>query len=192
MLEDQLAKEVLSGSAELAAVPHDKFSLLFRQYEVEQFYYDEGALLDERRYEEWLALFTQDIRYWMPIRRTKSSNALDQEFTQPGEMGFFDDDHRMLSARVKKLATGYAWAEDPPSRQRHIITSVRILSEADGELSVESNFHLYRTRLNSEEDNWIGHRKDRLRRVDEGLKIARREIYLEQTVILARNFSNFF
>ena len=167
-------------------------STLLMQHEVEQFYYQEAAFLDARRYRDWLNLFTPDIHYFMPIRRTKTTKDLAREFTQPGEMAFFDDDHFMLTARVKKIETGYAWAEDPPSRQRHLITNVRVVSKDADEIQVETGFHFYRTRLHSEEDTWIGHRSDTLRRVDGELKICRRTIYLEQTVLLARNLSNFF
>ena len=59
-------------------------------------------------------------------------------------------------------------------------------------MSVESNFHLYRTRLNSEEDNWIGRREDKLRRADGGFKLSQRHVYLEQTVILSQNMSSLF
>ena len=189
MLDDLPPK---TASAPKSALTSDQLNELYRQYEVEQFYYEEAALLDERRYDEWLKLFSEDVHYWMPVRRTKTSNALDREFTQPGEIAFYDDDYSMLATRVKKLDTGYSWAEDPPSRQRHIVTNVRVLSDIEDVLIVESNFHLYRTRLNSEEDSWIGHRKDHLRRVAGQFKIAKREIYIEQTVLLSRNLSNFF
>lgn len=162
------------------------------QYEVEQFYYAEAALLDERRFSEWLDLLTSDIHYWMPIRRTVMNADLDQEFTKPGAMAFFDDDKAMLEARVKKLATGYSWSEDPPSRTRHMVHNVRVLAAKGEEITVESNFHLYRTRLESEEDSWIGRRRDRLRRVEGALRIAERHIFLDQTLILSRNLSNFF
>ncbi len=167
-------------------------SRMMLQFEIEQFYYAEAALLDDRRFGDWLALFAEDAHYWMPIRRTMTSNELDREFTAPGAMAFFDDDRMMLAARVKKLATGYSWSEDPPSRTRHLVTNVRIVRDEEGELAVNTNFHLYRTRLNSEEDNWIGSRKDVLRRTPEGLKIVTRHIFLEQTVLLSRNLSSFF
>ena len=162
------------------------------QHEVEQFYYAEAALLDERRFAEWLDLLTSDVHYWMPIRRTVMNADLDQEFTRPGAMAFFDDDKAMLDARVKKLATGYSWSEDPPSRTRHMIHNVRVLAVDGEELTVESSFHLYRTRLESDEDSWIGRRRDRLRRVDGALRIAERHVFLDQTLILSRNLSNFF
>jgi biphenyl 2,3-dioxygenase beta subunit len=51
---------------------------------------------------------------------------------------------------------------------------------------------VYRTRLKSEEDSWIGSRHDTLRRVDDTFQIAKRVVYLEQTVLLSRNLTNFF
>jgi 3-phenylpropionate/cinnamic acid dioxygenase small subunit len=162
------------------------------QHEVEQFYYAEAALLDERRFSEWLDLLAPDIHYWMPIRRTVMNADLDQEFTKPGAMAFFDDDKKMLEARVKKLATGYSWSEDPPSRTRHMIHNVRVLAVEGEEVTVESNFQLYRSRLESDEDSWIGRRRDRLRREEGALRIAVRHVFLDQTLILSRNLSNFF
>lgn len=162
------------------------------QFRLEQFYYDEAAALDERRYEDWLALFAEDIHYWMPVRRTRTSNELDKEFSAIGGVAFFDDDLEMLATRVRRLDTGYAWAEDPPSRVRHLITNVRVRAIGEAGFEVNSNFHVYRTRLNSEEDNWIGHRRDLLRPKSDSFEIARRHIFLEQTVLLSRNLSNFF
>lgn len=172
--------------------PADRAALRALRPEIEDFYYDEAALLDGRRYGEWLDLFTDDVHYWMPVRRTRTSNELDGEFTKPGDMAFFDDDKAMLAMRVRRLGTGYAWAEDPPSRTRHLIANVRVLAVEGAEIEVESAFHLYRTRLNSEEDSWFGRRLDRLRRLDGALRIARRHIYLDQTLLLSRNLSNFF
>jgi biphenyl 2,3-dioxygenase beta subunit len=128
----------------------------------------------------------------MPIRRTRLQRELDQEFTKPGEMAFFDDTKPLLAGRVTKLLTGRSWAEDPPSRTRRLITNVRVLDDDGTQLTVASNFLLYRTRLNSEEDSWVGSRRDVLRRVGDSFQIAARTIHLEQTVILSRNLSNFF
>ena len=52
--------------------------------EVEQFLYHEAELLDERRYEEWLTLFTDDVRYWMPMRRNVPHDESAREFTREG------------------------------------------------------------------------------------------------------------
>ncbi len=162
------------------------------QFEVERFYYEEAAMLDERRYIDWLDLFTDDTHYWMPIRRTRTANELDKEFTPRGTMAYFDEDKPALENRVAKLETGYSWAEDPPSRTRHIVTNIRVLEDDGAELTVESSFLPYRPRLDSEEDTWIGRRRDVLRRVDDALRVADRQIFIEQTVLLSRNLSNFF
>ncbi len=162
------------------------------QYEVEQFLYHEARLLDERKYEEWLELLTDDIHYWMPIRRTTMMRDIENEFTAPGAMAFFDDDKNYLTLRVKKISAGNAWSEDPPSRTRHFVTNIRVVDVQDNDISIEANFHLYRTRLDSDEDSWIGRREDLLRRVDGNFMLARRHLFLEQTVITAQNMSNLF
>lgn len=65
----------------MAAMPLFSRDLAYRmrlQFLAEPFYYVEAAALDQRRYEDWLALFTDDVHYWMPVRRTRTSNELDQ------------------------------------------------------------------------------------------------------------------
>lgn len=161
-------------------------------WEVQQFYFDEAATLDDRRYSDWLNFFAEELHYWVPIRRTRTVDELDKEFTSEDEMGWFDDDRPLLEARVRKLETGYAWSEDPPSRTRHLITNVRVLEDDGESLQVESDFILYRTRLNSEEDIWVGMRRDKLLRQDGAYKIAKRTVLLDQTLVLSKNLSNFF
>ena len=162
------------------------------QYEVEQFLYAEAALLDARRYRDWLGLLADDIHYWMPIRRNVNTADLDLEFTKPGEMAYFDDDRGVLEMRVKKLEAGSAWSEDPPSRSRHFVSNVRVLAVEGDEITLEAAFHLYRTRLNTEVDSWIGRREDVLRRKGESFVIARRHLFLDQTLIRSTNMSTLF
>jgi 3-phenylpropionate/cinnamic acid dioxygenase small subunit len=174
------------------AVSQMSIAAVVLQHEVEQFLYYEAALLDAHDYDAWLDLFTDDTHYFMPIRRTRMARELGGEFTRPDEMAWFNDTKFQLAGRVIKLRTGRSWAEDPPSRTRHLITNVRVVEDDGNEVAVRSNFHLYRTRLKSEEDSWIGSRHDVLRRTDTGLRIAQRTIYLEQTILLSRNLSSFF
>jgi biphenyl 2,3-dioxygenase beta subunit len=98
----------------------------------------------------------------------------------------------LLEARVKKILSGTAWAEDPPSRTRHVITNIIVTEDRGDELDARSNFILYRTRLKSEEITWIGSRRDVLRRNGSSFLIAKRHIFLEQTLLLSQNLSNFF
>ena len=162
------------------------------KHEVEEFLFMEAELLDSRRFDDWLSVLTEDIHYWMPIRRTTTAREVEREFTKPGGMAFFDDNLDYLKMRVDRLRVGRAWAEDPPSRTRRLITNIRVTAIEGEEVAVGCNFKLYRTRLNSEEDSWIGRREDTLRRVDGQFKLARRHIFLEQTVILSQNMSSLF
>ncbi len=98
----------------------------------------------------------------------------------------------VLEMRVKKLEAGSAWSEDPPSRSRHFVSNVRVLGVAGDEVTVEAAFHLYRSRLNTEETSWFGRREDVLRRAEGGFRLARRHIFLDQTVILSTNMSTIF
>ena len=162
------------------------------QYEVEQFLYHEAALLDDRKYREWFALVADDIHYWMPIRRTVTRGDLEFEFTKPGAMAYFDDDHALLEMRVRKLEASSAWSEDPPSRSRHFVSNVRILEVLSDEITLDACFHVYRTRLNTEVDSWVGRRTDVLRRAGRGFKLVKRHLFLDQTVIVSKNMSTIF
>ena len=160
--------------------------------EVEQFLYREADLIDERRFDDWLDLLAEDLEYWMPVRSTRALGDEANEFAKPGESAFFDDDKASMEQRVRKLHTGYAWAEDPPSRTRHCVSNVRI-GAASGELvEVRCNFMLYRSRLAADEDLWVGRREDRLRRNGESFLIARRHIYLDHVSLASKNLSVFF
>jgi 3-phenylpropionate/cinnamic acid dioxygenase small subunit len=173
--------------------------------EVEQFLYREARLLDERRFHEWLDLFTDDVRYWMtsrPNRYPKSSKALaildparynENDLAAEGELAILDESKETLTARVARLGTGMAWAEDPPSRTRHMITNIEVEpTSADTELTIYSNFLVYRSRGETEQDFYVGARQDLLRRVGDNWKIASRRLLLDQNVLTAKNVSVFF
>jgi len=173
--------------------------------EVEQFLYREARLLDERRFHEWLELFTDDVRYWMTGRSSRypaSSKAivvLDRGRTTEGassaedELAILDESKATLAQRIARLDTGMAWAEDPPSRTRHFVANIEVEpGEAPAEITVYSNFMVYRSRSETEEDFYVGARQDVLRHVDGTWKIARRRLVLDQNVLLAKNVSIFF
>lgn len=160
--------------------------------DVERFLYDEAALLDARHYRDWLGVLADDLEYWMPIRRTVTVSDLANEFTRLGDMAFFDDDRTMAEMRVKKLEAGSAWSEDPPSRSRHFVSNIRVVALDGDEITVESCFCVYRTRLNTEVDTWTGRRVDGLRRTNEGFRLFKRHIFLDQTLIRSTNMSTLF
>jgi biphenyl 2,3-dioxygenase subunit beta len=173
--------------------------------QVEQFAYREARLLDERRFHEWLELFAEDIHYWMVQRTTrypKSSKALvladpkrydDSDTLQEGGLALYDENLDSLQRRVARLDTGLAWSEDPPSRTRRFISNIEAApGNTENEILVHSNFLVYKNRAETEQDFFIGKRKDILRRLNGSFKIASRRMILDQTVILAKNISIFF
>jgi 3-phenylpropionate/cinnamic acid dioxygenase small subunit len=173
--------------------------------EVEQFLYREARLLDDRRFHDWLTLFTDDVRYWMASRTNrypKSSKAIsildperyvEDDIGREDELAILDETKETLIGRVARLDTGMAWAEDPPSRTRHMISNIEVESgDVESELRVYSNFIVYRSRAETEQDFYVGARQDVLRRVDGEWKIAHRKLILDQNVLLAKNVSIFF
>jgi 3-phenylpropionate/cinnamic acid dioxygenase small subunit len=163
------------------------------QHEIEQFLYYEAAVLDARRYPDWLDLLSEDCSYYMPTRYNRTRREMEHEFSHANEVAHFDDDKASLRVRVKRLLTGQAWAEDPPSRTRHMVTNVRIDRRSANELQVFCNFHVYRSRLERDVETFVGERHDTLRRhsAAPGWQIVRRVILLDQTVLLAKNISIF-
>ena len=168
--------------------------------DVQQFLYHEAWLLDERRYHEWMDLLTDDLHYWMPLKRTVLlKDAARYETTGPDEQSYFDDDKLMIRQRVAKLDTGFSWSEDPPSRTRHMVNNVQIREVKETaigqEVTVDVYFFCYRSRLNSmvgsDTDFWVGTRRDVLRRFDGEWKIAKRHIFIDEAVLQSQNISNF-
>ena len=175
----------------MTADPAAIAQLLLKQ-EIEGFLYHEAELLDERRYEEWLELFTDDARYWMPIRRNVPPDTPERAFTREGaDVNWFDEGKDTLARRVAQIRTGVHWAEEPPSRMCHMVSNVQILSAAPSEVKVKSRFLVYRNRVETETDLLVGKREDTLRRVDGGWRIARRMIVLDQSVLLVKNLTFF-
>ncbi|MBF6247347.1 benzene 1,2-dioxygenase, partial [Nocardia elegans] len=134
-----------------AAVELEKVLL---QHRVEQFLYHEALLLDRWRWSSWLELFTEDVLYWMPVRKNRLRRQRDQDEVPEGiEMAHFYDDFESLRMRVNQMHSGTHWAEDPPSRCRHLVTNVIVTPRTDdgarsaAELDVSCNFVLYRNRL---------------------------------------------
>lgn len=160
-------------------------------WEVYSFLMHEAQLLDEHREREWLdSCCAEDILYLMPVRETRERGAGDG-FSD--EMFYFEEDRGSLELRVRRLETEYAWAEDPPSRTRHFVTNVRVEpGENEDELFVRSNLLLYRSQgTDRHYDTVSAERRDVLRREDGELRLARREILLDHTVLTTHNLSVF-
>jgi 3-phenylpropionate/cinnamic acid dioxygenase small subunit len=107
----------------------------------EEFLYHESALLDERRFEEWLDLYTDDAVYWIPQG--------DEE--DPGRhVSIVYDDRRRLHERVLRLSSGFAYSQDPPSRTCHVVGNVVAHDGEGGEVDVSSTLLVAEVRRNTQ------------------------------------------
>ncbi len=167
--------------------------------DIEDFFFREADLLDDRRFRDWLDILADDISYFMPIRRNvKFGQHAARENTKIGEgISWFDEDKWTLTKRVEQILTGVHYAEEPLSRICHMVSNVQIRGvrpdlEQPRELDVTSRFLIYQNRVEYETYTFVGRRNDMLRMTESGWKVARREILLEQNILLAKNLTMFF
>jgi 3-phenylpropionate/cinnamic acid dioxygenase small subunit len=160
-------------------------------FELMQFYIREAWLLDERKLKEWLTLFTDDVLYFMPRRKNVPRRELHRELSPLGDLAILEEDKRYLEMRVARLDSGMAWAEDPPSRTRHLIGNLEAAPLENGEVAARTAFLVYRSHLETDHQLLSGCREDQLRKTDGAWKIARRTIILDANVLLDKNLSVF-
>jgi benzoate/toluate 1,2-dioxygenase beta subunit len=84
--------------------------------ECERFLVHEAWLLDDGKFDEWLALFTEDARYWVP-----SEPGQDDPLTT---VSLMYDDRRLLETRVRRLASPRLYSQEPRSRTSRIVSNV--------------------------------------------------------------------
>ena len=151
---------------------------------------EEAALLDARRWEAWLELLADDVRYVMPVRVTTSVRSGNDV---RAEMAHFDDDRYSLGKRVERLATEHAWTEDPPSRTRHLVTNIRTFATGtDDVLRVESAVLLFRSRGDTRPPEIIcAGRVDCLRANGSSYQLAERRIDVDESVLRTQNLAIF-
>ncbi|HJT92997.1 MAG TPA: aromatic-ring-hydroxylating dioxygenase subunit beta [Mycobacterium sp.] len=159
--------------------------------EVVQWIYAEAELLDAWKEREWLEeMVSKDIVYQVPLRQT-IERARGNGFAQ----GAFHFDERFgsLETRVARNETEYAWAEDPPSRIRHHISNIRVAAGDQG-FQVSSNLLIFRTHRDAIKPELLSARRDDLlRRDDHGrLRLLRRQVFLDATIINTHNMALFF
>lgn len=116
--------------------------------QIEDFLYEEAALLDEWRLDEWLDLLTEDATYEVPSTDMPDG---DPKTT----LSLIADDITRIRSRVKQLLGKTAWAENPRSRTRRLISNVRIREVKGETIYVTANFVVYRMRF-EQVDTYIG------------------------------------
>jgi 3-phenylpropionate/cinnamic acid dioxygenase small subunit len=158
------------------------------QHAVEQFLYDEAAILDDHRYRDWLAILSPQIRYVMPVRISVVRGRPDER----ADLGHFDEDLYGLTKRVERLETEQAWTEEPPSRPRRFVSNVRGFWREDGDLTVHSYLLLFRSRGDQRPPEWLSAgRRDRLRPADAEFVLMERRISVDESVLRTQNLALF-
>ena len=142
--------------------------------EIEAFLFLEARLADESRYDEWEALVTDDVHYWVP--------AEPSDYDPAARLSYLNDNRARLATRIRQLKTGLRHSQTPPSLMRRLISNVEIFPIDDGSAlyRVESNFVLYELARQATGDLrlWAGRTTHRLRRVDGRLRIAAKRVDL--------------
>lgn len=153
----------------------------------------EYRLLDEERFEEWLEMLHPDIHYWMPgMENRRRENALEHGFFDSQHMALFDDGMRDLKRRVARFLQPSAWAENPATRNVHIVAGVEVFhSEISGEYAVYSTFQSIRARGLDEEYVFSGRRYDTWSDDDGQLKLKKRLILMPNATLNCKNINTF-
>lgn len=152
--------------------------------------YDEAAALDERRFDDWVAMLEQDLLYTAPVRLTRNGPNKDRDVMRT--MMHFDDNYSSILMRTGRLSKS-AWAEDPPSRTRRFVTNTRVAEcETAGEYEVSSYLYVERSRFDvAHNETLSAERRDIWRLVGGAYKLARREIIVDQSTLGMSNLAIF-
>lgn len=147
--------------------------------DVEQFLYAEADLLDDWKLNEWAALFTEDATYVVPVP--------DEPDSDPATtVSLVADNIDRLRSRVHQLLGRAAWAENPRSRTRRLITNVQAKPLEGDEVAASANFLLHRAR-HDRIDVYIGRVDYRLLREGSGFRIRHRRAALSQDSVRPQN-----
>lgn len=121
-------------------VPDERFAPTLA--ECDAFLVHEARLLDEAKFDEWLALFTPDARYWVPSEPNQDSPLTT--------VSLMYDDRRLLETRVRRLASPRIYSQEPRSRTSRIVTNVTIESQDVSATSLRSKFMMVEFRRNEQ------------------------------------------
>jgi biphenyl 2,3-dioxygenase beta subunit len=125
----------------------------------------------------------------MPRRKNVPRREAHRELTPLGDLAILEEDRRYLEMRVARLDTGMAWAEDPPSRTRHLIGNLEVVLLENREVQAKTAFLVYRSRLETDHQLLSGSREDVPRKVKGAWKVARHTIVLDANVPLDKNLT---
>lgn len=143
--------------------------------QVEDFLFHEAALLDEWRLDEWYGLFEKGATYEVPTTDRPNEPSDRAQF-------YVSDDYELIGARVKRLKSRHAHAENPHSRTRRLITNVRVGEQSNGTVPVKAAFLIYKIR-DGNVDSFVGRYEHTLAVSGGGLKFRKRRAVIELEVL---------
>jgi benzoate/toluate 1,2-dioxygenase beta subunit len=137
--------------------------------DVAEFLFHEAALLDARRWHDWLLLFAEGGMYWVPLAHGQ---------TDPiGHASLFYEDALLREVRARRLDEKRAWSQQPVTQAARIVGNIRLLPEQDGDTVVASTFHMLEWRRRDQR-MLGGQYTHRLRRAAEGFRIVLKRVDL--------------
>lgn len=159
--------------------------------EIVQFLYNEANILDNLKLDAWATTLTEDLVYTVPMRTTRKLADMGRSIIR--SVQHYNDNYQSIRGRIARMTSSSAWAEDPPSRTRRIVSNVLVYETGkNDEFEVLSHFIITRNRFESDQfDLMSGERHDLLRRVDDRFKLARRDVILDQAVLGMQNLAIF-
>ncbi|CAM3962441.1 3-phenylpropionate/cinnamic acid dioxygenase small subunit [Kerstersia gyiorum] len=138
--------------------------------ELADFVYAEARMLDEQRFEEWLALFTADGRYWMPLSHGQTDPVLENSLMY--------EDGLLLRIRVERLAGQRTFSQQPKSRCHHLLQRPEVEQHGEqGEHVVRTAFHYTETRQD-QQTMYVGWTRHHLVETPDGLRIRLKRVDL--------------
>jgi benzoate/toluate 1,2-dioxygenase subunit beta len=132
------------------------------QHAVEQFLYRQADLLDQKRWEDWIGLFTDDGVYWMPPEPSYK--------TWDGTPAIFAEDKNLMRVRMGRVLHPDAWSQRPLWGTNHVVSNVIIENESAQEIRVRSRFHMLELRRDDVR-HFAGSYEHHLRKTKEGYRI---------------------
>ncbi len=171
---------------------------------VEQFYYREARLLDERLYVQWLTLLSLDVRYVMPSRfiplargNTKEPeqiHALENELSgyEAGALPIREETYGHLAQRAARALKPNAWAENPPPRTRRFVTNIEVEPMSGDRVRAFGNLQLFHSQHGRPDHLFAGQRRDMLEQVGGAFRILEREVILDSDIVRGASVALFF
>jgi benzoate/toluate 1,2-dioxygenase subunit beta len=133
------------------------------QHEVEQFLYRQAELLDSKRWQDYIDLFSDDGIYWMP--------ADPGHTTWDGVPSIFAEDKNLMTVRMNRVLHPDAWSQRPLWGTNHLVSNVIIEKNQAGSIVTRSRFHMMELRRDNVR-HFAGSYVHHLKRARNGFRIV--------------------